>query len=169
MSKEILMVVDAVSNEKGVAQDIIFEAIEVALASATRKRHGEDVDVRVSIDRESGDYLSFRRWEVVSDELAITDPELIAAHLARLEALDPDEEPPTDGPRVLILDKQVLLSEATKTQADVVAGDFIEEPSNQWPLDASRRRPLNKSLCKRFGRRSARKSWTRTRTALVTW
>ena len=59
MSKEILMVVDAVSNEKGVEKDIIFEAIEAALASATRKRHGEDIDVRVSIDRETGDYDRF--------------------------------------------------------------------------------------------------------------
>ena len=53
MSKEILMVVDAVSNEKGVDKDIIFEAIEAALASATRRRHGEDIDVRVAIDRET--------------------------------------------------------------------------------------------------------------------
>ena len=54
MNKEILMVVDAVSNEKGVEKDIIFEAIEAALASATRRRHGEDIDVRVAIDRETG-------------------------------------------------------------------------------------------------------------------
>ena len=61
MSKEILMVVDAVSNEKGVEKDIIFEAIEAALASATRRKHGEDIDVRVAIDRETGDYDTFRR------------------------------------------------------------------------------------------------------------
>ena len=54
MSKEILMVVDAVSNEKGIEQEIIFEAIEAALASATRKRHQEDIDVRVAIDRATG-------------------------------------------------------------------------------------------------------------------
>ena len=51
MNKEILMVVDAVSNEKGVDKDIIFEALEAALASATRKKYGEDYDVRVSINR----------------------------------------------------------------------------------------------------------------------
>ena len=68
MSKEILMVVDAVSNEKGVEKDIIFEAIEAALASATRKRHGDDIDVRVSIDRESGEYDTFQRWLVFADE-----------------------------------------------------------------------------------------------------
>ena len=68
MSREILTVVEAVSNEKGVAADIIFEAIEAALASATRKRHGEDIDVRVAIDRATGEYETFRRWEVVADE-----------------------------------------------------------------------------------------------------
>ncbi|MEO0975467.1 MAG: NusA N-terminal domain-containing protein, partial [Pseudomonadota bacterium] len=68
MNKEILLVVDAVSNEKGVDREIIFEAIEAALASATRKRHGEDIDVRVAIDRRSGDYETFRRWKVFADE-----------------------------------------------------------------------------------------------------
>ncbi len=68
MNKEILMVVDAVSNEKGVEKEIIFEAIEAALASATRKRHGDDIDVRVAIDRETGEYETFRRWIVFADE-----------------------------------------------------------------------------------------------------
>ena len=55
MSKEILMVVDAVSNEKGVDREVIFSAIETALASATKKRHQYDIDARVAIDRETGD------------------------------------------------------------------------------------------------------------------
>ena len=71
MSKEILAVVEAVSNEKGVDSVIIFEAIEVALATATQRRHLEEIEVRVSIDPKTGDYSTFRRWEVVSD----TDPE----------------------------------------------------------------------------------------------
>ena len=54
MNKEILMAVDAVSNEKGVDKEIIFEALEAALASATRKKHGEELDVRVSINRKTG-------------------------------------------------------------------------------------------------------------------
>ncbi|WP_114416669.1 transcription termination factor NusA [Marinospirillum perlucidum] len=75
MSKEILLVVDAVSNEKGVPKDTIFEAIEAALASATRKRFMEDgVDIRVSIDRKTGEYDTFRRWTVVDDE-DYTDPD----------------------------------------------------------------------------------------------
>ena len=68
MNKEILLVVDVVSNEKGVEKAIIFEAIEAALATATRKRHAGDIDVRVEIDRETGDYKTFRRWEVVEDD-----------------------------------------------------------------------------------------------------
>ena len=79
MSKEILMVVDAVSNEKGVEKDIIFEAIEAALATATRRKHGEDIEVRVQIDRETGEYDTFRRWLVFADdstELEVPDREL---------------------------------------------------------------------------------------------
>ena len=69
MGKEILLVAEAVSNEKGVSQDIIFEALEAALASAAKKRYDEEADVRVTIDRESGDYSTFRYWEVVSDDV----------------------------------------------------------------------------------------------------
>jgi N utilization substance protein A len=79
MNKEILMVVDAVSNEKGVDKEIIFEALEAALASATRKRHGEGIDVRVSINRKTGDYDTWRRWKVFADdstELEFPDKEL---------------------------------------------------------------------------------------------
>ena len=93
MSKEILMVVDAVSNEKGVEKEIIFEAIEAALASATRRRHGEDIDVRVAIDRESGDYDTFRRWLVFEDES--TELEFPDRELRMIDAveIDPDAEP----------------------------------------------------------------------------
>jgi N utilization substance protein A len=66
--KEILSIAEAVSNEKGVAQEIIFEALEAALAMAAKKRHDEDADMRVSIDRETGDYETFRCWEVVDDD-----------------------------------------------------------------------------------------------------
>lgn len=69
MNKEILLVAEAVSNEKGVSKEIIFEAIEQALATATKKRYDEDADIKVDIDRESGDYETFRRWEVMSDDV----------------------------------------------------------------------------------------------------
>jgi len=93
VNKEILMVVDAVSNEKGVDKEVIFEALEAALASATRKKHGEEWDVRVAIDRKSGDYETFRRWKVFADDSTeLESPE----HELRLEDardLDPKVEP----------------------------------------------------------------------------
>jgi N utilization substance protein A len=79
MNKQILEVVEAVSNEKGVAREIIFEALEAALASATRRKHGDDIDVRVEIDRKTGEYKTFRRWKVFADdstELEFTEREL---------------------------------------------------------------------------------------------
>jgi N utilization substance protein A len=95
MSKEILMVVDAVSNEKGVEKEIIFEAIEAALASATRRKHGEDIDVRVAIDRESGDYDTFRRWLVFEDES--TELEFPDRELRMIDAVDVDENAEPGG------------------------------------------------------------------------
>ena len=68
MSKEILLLVESVSNEKGVSEEIIFDALEVALATATKKRYSEEADVRVAIDRETGLYDSFRRWTVMADD-----------------------------------------------------------------------------------------------------
>ncbi|MBT8149935.1 MAG: transcription termination/antitermination protein NusA, partial [Gammaproteobacteria bacterium] len=62
MNKEILLVADAVSAEKGVDRDIIFEAIELALATATKKRYEEESEIEVKIDRESGDYITHRVW-----------------------------------------------------------------------------------------------------------
>ncbi len=109
MSKEILLVVDAVSNEKGVDREVIFGAIEAALASATRKRHPEDIDARVEIDRETGEYRTFRRWEVVEEQ-----PE---------DVEDEDEEAGYRHPS-----RQILLEEARKINPDIQVGDYIEEP-----------------------------------------
>ncbi len=100
MSKEILLVVDAVSNEKGVAPDVIFKAMEAALASATRKKHGGDVEVRVVIDRETGDYDTFRCWEIVEDPGG--------------EGLEAPE-------------RQISLSAAEELEPDAGLGGFIEE------------------------------------------
>jgi N utilization substance protein A len=93
MNKEILMVVDAVSNEKGVDKEVIFDALEAALASATRKKHGEEWDVRVAIDRKSGDYVTFRRWKVFADES--TELEVPERELRMDDArdLDPATQP----------------------------------------------------------------------------
>jgi N utilization substance protein A len=100
MNKEILMVVDAVSNEKGVDKEIIFEALEAALASATRKKHGEEWDVRVAINRKTGDYATFRRWKVFSDDST--------------ELENPSAE--------------LRLDDARDLNADVEPGGYVEEP-----------------------------------------
>ncbi len=101
MNKEILLVVDAVSNEKDVDKEVIFEAIEAALASATRKKHGGDIDVRVAIDRETGDYETFRRWLVVDDS----------------------ETAVLENPKA-----EITLSAARESNPDIQPGDYIEEP-----------------------------------------
>jgi N utilization substance protein A len=70
MSREILLLVDALTSEKNVSKDVVFSALELALASATKKKFADDeVDVRVEIDRHTGIYQSFRRWTVVDDDL----------------------------------------------------------------------------------------------------
>lgn len=74
MNKDILYVADAVSNEKGIDKEIIFQAIEAALASATRKKSGKEIEVRVDIDRETGDYDTFRRWLVISSDEPMENP-----------------------------------------------------------------------------------------------
>ncbi|HPQ96708.1 MAG TPA: transcription termination/antitermination protein NusA, partial [Thiolinea sp.] len=100
MNKEILYVVDAVSNEKDVGKELIFEAVETALEMATRKRYGMQMDVRVQVDRQTGDYLTFRRWKVLDDE-------------------DPEFESP---------ERQILLSYARNRGLDAQIGDYVEEP-----------------------------------------
>lgn len=86
MTKEILMVAEAVSAEKGVAEDIIFEAIELALATAAKKRYDEEADIEVSIDRESGEYVTRRRWLVVPD----TELALLGTQFTTQEAVEVD-------------------------------------------------------------------------------
>jgi N utilization substance protein A len=95
MSKEILMVVDAVSNEKNVEKDVIFEAIEAALASATKRKHGEDIEVRVAIDRDTGEYDTFRRWLVFADDS--NELEEPARELRLEDALDIDQSAEPGG------------------------------------------------------------------------
>src|SRR5690606_38425936 len=89
MSKELLLVVDAVAAEKGVPEAVIFEAIEAALASAAKKRYPEqDVAVRVSIDPKTGNYETFRRWEVVADDVVMESPD---RQLRLMDAVDESE------------------------------------------------------------------------------
>ena len=99
MSKEILLVVDAVSNERGIEREIIVTAIEAALAAATKKRHGGEIDVRVDIDRSTGDYNTYRRWQVIDDS-----------------------EQPMEHP-----ESEITLAAARELEPEIQAGEFIED------------------------------------------
>lgn len=116
MNKEILTVVEVVSNEKGVSKEIIFEALEAALISATKKRFHADVEVRVTIDRYTGDYKAFRCWEVIDDTLP------------RAESSGEEETQGAGEPILEFPERQILLSEARKIRADIRPGEFIEQP-----------------------------------------
>jgi len=100
MNKQILEVVEAVSNEKGVAREIIFEALEAALASATRRKHGDDIEVRVEIDRKTGEYKTFRRWKVFAD----------------------------DSAELEFPERELRLDDATDVDASAEVGGFVEVP-----------------------------------------
>jgi N utilization substance protein A len=95
MNKDILLVIDAVSNEKGLDREIVFEALETALATATRKQHGDDIDVRVSMDRKTGELKTFRRWKVFADDS--TELETPSRELRLEDALDLDPNAEIDG------------------------------------------------------------------------
>ena len=89
MSKELLLVVDAVANEKGVPREVIFDAIEAALASAAKKRYpDQEVLARVSINHKDGTYETFRRWEVVADDVVMESPD---RQVRLMDAIDESE------------------------------------------------------------------------------
>jgi len=98
MSREILLLVDALAREKNVTREVVFGALESALASAMKKRFKEDVEIRVTIDRETGDHEAFRRWLVVPDEAGLQEP-----------------------------DKETMLSDAREDVPDIEVGDYVEE------------------------------------------
>jgi len=104
MSKEVLLVVESVSNEKGVPANVIFEALELALATATKKRFEDEVDLRVEINRHTGNYETFRRWTVVEDEDLddLPDPAVLEA---------PKQKPASDD--VPVLNEQKSATPAT--------------------------------------------------------
>ncbi len=98
MNREMLMLVDAISREKTVDRDVVFGAVEAALAQATKKLNGGEVDIRVAVDRDTGEYETFRRWLVVPDSAGLQNP-----------------------------DAEELLSEALDRIPDIEEGDYIEE------------------------------------------
>jgi N utilization substance protein A len=98
MSREVLMLADVLAREKNVEPEVVFGALEAALAHATKKRYHDDVDIRVEIDRRTGEYQALRRWEVLPDEAGLEFP-----------------------------DRQYLLFEAREIKPDIQLGEFIEE------------------------------------------
>ncbi len=105
MNREMLMLVDAISREKSVDRDVVFGAVEAALAQATKKLNGGEVDIRVAVDRDTGDYETFRRWLVVPNEAGLQNP-----------------------------DAEEMLSDALDRIAEIEVGDFIEEPVASVPI-----------------------------------
>ena len=137
MNKEILMVVDAVSNEKGVDKEVIFEALEAALAAATRRKHGEEWDVRVAIDRRSGDYETFRRWKVFADES--TELQAPERELRLEDALDMNPGATVDT-YVEEPIESVTFGRIAAQQAKQVIVQKVREAERQQVVDAYRDR-----------------------------
>ncbi len=134
MSREILLVVDVMSREKNVSKDVIFSALELALASATKKRFHEDVDVRVDVDRETGEYSTCRRWHVVPDD-AVEFPE---RQIGLTDALARNAEIELDGYIEVPLEpvefgrigaqaaKQVILQKIREAEREQILNDFLQ-------------------------------------------
>ena len=105
MNRELLMLVDAIAREKNVERDVVLGAVEAALAQATKKLYQGEVDIRVAIDRDTGEYETFRRWRVVPDEAGLQMP-----------------------------DQEILLFEAREQVPDIEIDDCIEEPVESLPI-----------------------------------
>ncbi|GAA5785595.1 transcription termination/antitermination protein NusA [Chitiniphilus shinanonensis] len=134
MSREILLLVDALAREKNVEKDVVFTALEMALASATKKRYDDEVDIRVEIDRESGDYRSFRVWTVVEDndheepsrQIAITDAPDYDKDLQLGETWEEELEPIEFGRIGAQTAKQVILQRIRDAEREQNLNDFLD-------------------------------------------
>jgi len=134
MSREVLLLVDALAREKNVEKNVVFDALELALGSATKKRFREDAGVRVSIDHETGNYQSFRRWQVVADN-TVEDP---ARQISLSEALQRDAkiqleefieellEPIEFGRIGAHAAKQVIFQKIRDAEREQILNDFLE-------------------------------------------
>ncbi len=134
MSREILLLVDVLAREKNVAKEIVFGALELALASASKKRIHDEADVRVVVDRMTGDYETFRRWIVVADESYLNEEMQIP--LSEAQEQDPEVEigdyleeelEPIDFGRIgAQAAKQVILQKIRDAERDQILNDFLE-------------------------------------------
>ncbi len=138
MNRELLLLVDALSREKNVPKEIVFTALEAALASATKKKYADNIDARVSINRETGDYDSFRRWTVVPDEeheepahqIAITDAALRDPVLEMGDVVEEPLEPVEFGRIGAQAAKQVILQKIRDAEREQILNDFLEREDN---------------------------------------
>ncbi|WP_255989279.1 transcription termination factor NusA [Chitinolyticbacter albus] len=134
MSREILLLVDALAREKNVEKDVVFTALEMALASATKKRYDDEVDIRVEINRDSGDYRSFRVWTVVEDndheepsrQIAITDAPDYDKDLKLGDTWEEELEPIEFGRIGAQTAKQVILQKIRDAEREQNLNDFLE-------------------------------------------
>lgn len=131
MSREILLLVDALAHEKNVAKEVIFIALELALASASKKRFSEDADVRVQINRDTGEYQSFRRWQIVPEDAVENPAAQIAVGDERAQGLSEGEylESPLEsiefGRIGAQAAKQVILQKVREAEREQILEDFL--------------------------------------------
>src|SRR5438552_912900 len=138
MNRELLLLVDALAREKNVPKEIVFTALESALASATKKRFAQDIDARVEIDRDTGDYESFRRWTVVPDEeheepahqIAITDAAERDPELKLGDVVEEPLEAVEFGRIGAQAAKQVILQKIRDAEREQILNDFLERKDN---------------------------------------
>ena len=134
MSREILLLVEALAREKNVAREVVFIALEMALAQATKKRFADEVEVRVEVDRVSGDFLSFRQWTVVEDlehefpskQIALTDAQLRDPPLVLEDLVEEPLEPIEFGRIGAQAAKQVILQKIRDAEREQILNDFLE-------------------------------------------
>ncbi len=135
MSREVLLLVDALAREKSVDKEIVFGALEHALAQATKKRYEGEVDIRVIVDREGGQFESFRRWRVVPDDAGLQLPDQEILHFEAVEqypGIEIDEyiEEPIEslefGRRFAQDAKQVMLQRVRDAEREQILADFLE-------------------------------------------
>ena len=134
MSRELLLLVDALSREKNVQREIVFTALEMALASATKKKINDEADVRVEINRETGDFEAYRRWLVMPDELVENDEQQIGIIDAREQIPDvavddyiEETLEPVDFGRIgAQAAKQVIMQKIRDAEREQILNDFLE-------------------------------------------
>ena len=133
MSREVLLLVDALAREKSVAREVVFAALESALASATKKRFKEEVDCRVSIDRETGESEAFRRWLVVPDgemedhdiQMILTEAQKQISDIQVGDYVEEELEPIEAGRIGAQAAKQVILQKIRDAERDQIIDDFL--------------------------------------------